>query len=175
MSLNWREIDAILQELTIADCHIQKIRQPDFSSLVLDLFGQRLRYPLYICLAQNQTRIHRLTRRVKNEVHQNLVDLSRLTAHGREVAELVHHLDVVEAERHQLERRLETLVEVRIGHAGLIDAREVAKSLDDSPDTPRPLLPAFQELLDGVTRLVSGALVAGHPVGRHQLDRQAVE
>ena len=68
MSLNWREIDAVLEELPLAGSQVQKIRQPDFSSLVLELYRPDGRYTLYICLAQNATRIHRLTRRVENTV-----------------------------------------------------------------------------------------------------------
>jgi len=68
VSLNWREIDAVLAELPLAGSQIQKIRQPDFSSLVLELHGPQGRYDLYISLAQNATRIHRLTRKVENTV-----------------------------------------------------------------------------------------------------------
>ena len=68
MSLNWREIDAVLSELPLAGSQIQKIRQPDFSSLVLELYNQRQRFALYISLAQNATRLHRLTRKTENSV-----------------------------------------------------------------------------------------------------------
>ena len=61
MSLNWREIDAVLTELSLQDSHVQKIRQPDFTSLILDLYKPRDRFPLYIQLGQNQTRLHRIS------------------------------------------------------------------------------------------------------------------
>ncbi|MBT3274288.1 MAG: fibronectin-binding domain-containing protein [Spirochaetales bacterium] len=68
MSLNWKEIDKILSEIPLEESLIQKIKQPDFTSLVIDLFNKTDRFPLYICLAQNQTRLHRLTRKVENTV-----------------------------------------------------------------------------------------------------------
>ena len=36
--LNWKEIDLLLQESTLSGSHIQKIRQPDFHTLLLDLY-----------------------------------------------------------------------------------------------------------------------------------------
>ncbi len=68
MSLNWREIDAVLSELPLVGSQVQMIRQPDFSSLVIELFRPEGRYTVYVSLAQNATRIHRLTGRVENTV-----------------------------------------------------------------------------------------------------------
>ena len=68
MSLNWREIDAVLAELPLAGSQVQKIRQPDFSSLVIELYRREGRFAFYVSLAQNATRIHRLTRHVENTV-----------------------------------------------------------------------------------------------------------
>ncbi|MDZ7795161.1 MAG: NFACT family protein [Spirochaetia bacterium] len=68
MSLNWREIDLILEELHLENSSIQKIRQPDFKTLVLDLYAPGNRQSLFISLAQGKTRLHRLTRSFKNQV-----------------------------------------------------------------------------------------------------------
>jgi len=68
VSLNWKEIDLILKELHIEDSSIQKIRQPDFKNLVLDLYAPGNRQSLFISLAQGKTRIHRLTTSIKNQV-----------------------------------------------------------------------------------------------------------
>ena len=38
MALNWREIDAILEELELSGCFIRQIHQPDYCSLVFDLY-----------------------------------------------------------------------------------------------------------------------------------------
>ncbi len=58
MSLNWKEIDLILSELPIIGSHIQKIEQPDFSSLVLHCYSPGKRFALLISLAQGRSRFH---------------------------------------------------------------------------------------------------------------------
>ncbi len=68
MSLNWKEIDLILEELQLEHSSIQKIRQPDFKTLILDLYAPGNRQSLYISLAQGKTRLHRLQSPVKNQV-----------------------------------------------------------------------------------------------------------
>ena len=64
MSLNHKEIDAVLAELPLEGSHIQKVRQPDFKSLVFDLYRPKNRFSLFISLNQGKTRVHRLTRKV---------------------------------------------------------------------------------------------------------------
>lgn len=59
MSLNWKEIDAVIDELNLPGCHIQKIRQPDFQTLLLDLYRPEGPFTLLISLAPGKTRIHR--------------------------------------------------------------------------------------------------------------------
>ena len=61
MSLNWKEINAVLEGLSLPGSHVQKIRQPDYSSLVLDLYRKSGRLSLYVHLGQNQTRLHKLS------------------------------------------------------------------------------------------------------------------
>lgn len=61
MSLNWKEIDLILHELDLTGALIQKIRQPDFKSLLLDLYKPGKGFPLLINLNQGNVRLHRLT------------------------------------------------------------------------------------------------------------------
>ena len=61
MSLNWKEIDLILEELNLTGALIQKIRQPDFKSLLLDLYKPGNGFPLLINLNQGNVRLHRLT------------------------------------------------------------------------------------------------------------------
>ncbi|WP_319561491.1 NFACT RNA binding domain-containing protein [Marispirochaeta sp.] len=72
MSLNWREIDTILDELSLAGGFIQNIIQPDFSSLVLELFipgkGAEGRFSLYISLQQGKTRIHRISAKIPRQI-----------------------------------------------------------------------------------------------------------
>ena len=61
MSLNWKEIDLILEELNLTGALIQKIRQPDFKSLLLDLYKPGNGFPLLINLNQRNVRLHKLT------------------------------------------------------------------------------------------------------------------
>lgn len=68
MSLNWKEIDLILDELQLENSSIQKIRQPNFRTLILDLYAPGKRQSLFISLAQGKTRLHRLTASFKNQV-----------------------------------------------------------------------------------------------------------
>ena len=86
MSLNWREIEAVLEEIPLEGSFVQKIRQPDFSSLIIDLFNPKGRFPLYISVAQNQNRIHRLTTSVKNTVPlQRFAQLLRSRVKGAKI------------------------------------------------------------------------------------------
>jgi predicted ribosome quality control (RQC) complex YloA/Tae2 family protein len=86
MSLNWREIEAVLAEIPLGGSFIQKIRQPDFSSLVIDLFHPREHFPLYVSVAQNQNRLHRLTASVKNTVPlQRFAQLLRSRLKGAKI------------------------------------------------------------------------------------------
>jgi predicted ribosome quality control (RQC) complex YloA/Tae2 family protein len=59
MSLNWIEIDQVLAELPLENSHIQKIRQPDFHTLVLEIYHPGNRFKLLISLTQGKTRLHR--------------------------------------------------------------------------------------------------------------------
>lgn len=66
MSLNHREIDLILSELELAGGRVQKIRQPDFRSLVFDIYRPERPFALYVSLAQGKARLHRLSLKVDN-------------------------------------------------------------------------------------------------------------
>jgi predicted ribosome quality control (RQC) complex YloA/Tae2 family protein len=62
MSLNWKEIDTILEELDLPGSFIQKIRQPNYHSLLIDLYKpDGGRYPLLIELQPGACRLHRLS------------------------------------------------------------------------------------------------------------------
>lgn len=68
LSLNWKEIDLILEELPLENSHIQKIHQPDFKTLLFDLYSPGRRFSLLISLEQNRLRLHEVTERPKNRV-----------------------------------------------------------------------------------------------------------
>ncbi|MFW5689928.1 MAG: NFACT family protein, partial [Spirochaetota bacterium] len=88
MSLNWREIDAVLDEAELAGTHVQQVIQPDFRNLYLEIFRPGNRFYLRICFETGKTRIHTTDRKPqKPPVRQRFAQLlhSRITG-GRIVA-----------------------------------------------------------------------------------------
>ncbi|MFP4374199.1 MAG: NFACT family protein [Spirochaetaceae bacterium] len=63
MSLNWREIDLVLEELDLVGSHVQRVLQPDYRSLVFELYRPGERFHLLVSLEQGATRLHRLSRK----------------------------------------------------------------------------------------------------------------
>lgn len=88
MSLNWREIDLILSELPLEGCHIQKVRQPDYTTLVLDLYRPQNRFSLLISLRHKQTRLHSVSFRRRGRVTlQRFAQLLRSRIQGGRIDE----------------------------------------------------------------------------------------
>lgn len=59
MSLNWKEIDLILKELDLSGAYIQKIMQPDFQTLICNIFHPVSgRFQLLISLEPSGSRLH---------------------------------------------------------------------------------------------------------------------
>jgi len=88
VSLNWREIDLVLSELGLAGSHIQKIVQPDFSSLVLELYRPGDPFDLYVSLASGKTRLHRLSHPVEHpEKLQRFAQFLRARVKGAKILE----------------------------------------------------------------------------------------
>ncbi len=91
MSLNWREIDLILSELPLVGSHVQKIRQPDYKTLLLELYREKRRLHLLISLRQGCTRLHEAAMPVKNLVPlQRFAQLLRSRIQGGRITEAVH-------------------------------------------------------------------------------------
>ncbi|RKX90789.1 MAG: fibronectin-binding domain-containing protein [Spirochaetes bacterium] len=83
MSLNWKEIDLILDELDLGNSHIQKIRQPDFKTLVIDLYKPGNRFQVLISMKQGKVRLHRLTEKVSSKIPlQRFAQLLRSRING---------------------------------------------------------------------------------------------
>jgi predicted ribosome quality control (RQC) complex YloA/Tae2 family protein len=88
MSLNWKEIDLILSELDLVGGHVQRISQPDFTSLVLSIYQPREPFELYISLAGGKTRLHRLSDTLKKpEKLQRFAQLLRSRCKGGRITE----------------------------------------------------------------------------------------
>lgn len=66
MSLNWREIDRILEELSLVGSFVREIHQPSHDSLVFSFYRREDRFKLYVSLSAKQCRLHRLTVPISN-------------------------------------------------------------------------------------------------------------
>jgi predicted ribosome quality control (RQC) complex YloA/Tae2 family protein len=70
MSLNWREIDSVLEELSLPGSFVQGILQPAFDALVLELYrsgqgsGEGRAFKLFISLASGGCRLHETAKAV---------------------------------------------------------------------------------------------------------------
>lgn len=64
MSLNWREIDLILKELDLTGSFIQRIEQPDFRTIVFELYRRSGPFSVLVSLETGRTRLHRLTQKM---------------------------------------------------------------------------------------------------------------
>ncbi len=88
MSLNWKEIDAVLSELDLEGVHIQKVKQPDFHSIVFDLYAKNRRDSLYVSLLQGKTRLHTLSHGIKPKIKlQRFAQLLRSRIQGGKIIE----------------------------------------------------------------------------------------
>lgn len=91
MSLNWREIDLVLQELDPAGSFIQRIIQPDFTSLVLELYRPTGQYSVLISLKNARTRLHRLSKPVrKPPTRQRFAQLLHSRLKGARIDAVTH-------------------------------------------------------------------------------------
>jgi predicted ribosome quality control (RQC) complex YloA/Tae2 family protein len=65
-SLNWREIDLVLSELSLPGSLIQEINQPSHDRFVLDLFRKGDRVSVLVSLSSRLPRLHRITSKPAN-------------------------------------------------------------------------------------------------------------
>ena len=61
MSLNWREIDAVLEEIPFEDALIREIRQPSHPQLILELYKPGRPFRVLFSLANPTCRLHLLS------------------------------------------------------------------------------------------------------------------
>jgi predicted ribosome quality control (RQC) complex YloA/Tae2 family protein len=66
LSLNWREIDAILEEIALEDSLIRDIYQPSHPRLVLELYNRGRSYRLLFSFSNPNCRLHLLSRKLPN-------------------------------------------------------------------------------------------------------------
>ncbi len=86
MSLNWKEIDAVLAELDLAGAQLQKITQPAYDTIVLSLYKPGKATELLICVAHGACRIHTTRYPVhKTEKPQRFTELLRAHVRGARI------------------------------------------------------------------------------------------
>lgn len=111
-SLNWKEIDLVLSELSLAGSLIQEIHQPAHDRFVLSLFRAGSHFAVLVSLSSRLPRLHILTERLPNPAKPPRF-ASFLRAHVRggriESAEQVRAGGSVEGDR---------IVRIAVTHAG---------------------------------------------------------
>jgi predicted ribosome quality control (RQC) complex YloA/Tae2 family protein len=89
VSLNWKEIDLILSELSLEGSHVQKVRQPDYKRLLLELYRPGSALNLLISLEQGRTRLHSTERKVENRIPlQRFAQFLRSRIQGGRITEV---------------------------------------------------------------------------------------
>ena len=69
MSLNYSEIDALLKELPLKNSFLRKIKQPNYKTLILELYNKEINeknFSILISLNPKTTRIHRTSKKFDN-------------------------------------------------------------------------------------------------------------
>ena len=83
MSLNCKEIDAVLNELSLEGTFIQQIVQPTFDSIAFYLYGQGESQTLLVCLAPGACRLHATQKKIpRNEKPLRFMEFLRSKIKG---------------------------------------------------------------------------------------------
>ncbi len=91
MSLNWREIDLVLNELPLQNAHVQQIVQPDFRNIFFQIYQPGNPFWLRICLETGRTRLHRSTTPVKKQkTRQRFAQLLHSRVKGGRIVSVRH-------------------------------------------------------------------------------------
>ena len=91
MSLNYKEIDAVLSEIDIENSHLQKIKQPNYNTLYLEFYKPGGRFGIIICLAPGKTRLHLVPSAPANEIKlQRFAQFMRSRVRGGRVVSMNH-------------------------------------------------------------------------------------
>lgn len=86
MSLNCKEIDAVLNELELEGSFIQQIVQPTFDSIAFYLYGQGESQTLLVCLAPGACRLHTTQKKIpRNEKPLRFMEFLRSKIKGSRI------------------------------------------------------------------------------------------
>jgi predicted ribosome quality control (RQC) complex YloA/Tae2 family protein len=134
MSLNWKEIDLILSELDLPGCHVQGVHQPDYRTLILELYRPGNPFRLLISLAQGGVRLHRTIHKPQKprviprfaEFLRSRIRGGRITAAAQLGSERIIRIEIVRADE-------TTLLWIRLwGGAGNILATDADGTVLDA-------------------------------------------
>jgi len=91
VSLNWKEIDLVLAELPLVDSHIQQVIQPDFRTLLFQLYRPGNPFWMLICLETGKTRLHAWTGPVsKPRTRQRFAQMLHSRVKGGRIVAVEH-------------------------------------------------------------------------------------
>jgi predicted ribosome quality control (RQC) complex YloA/Tae2 family protein len=83
LSLSWREIDAVLEEIPFENSLIRDIYQPSHPRIIFELYRPSLRFKVLFVFANPNCRLHLLTRKIsKPRKPQRFVSFLRAHARG---------------------------------------------------------------------------------------------
>ncbi|TVQ37191.1 MAG: DUF814 domain-containing protein [Spirochaetaceae bacterium] len=91
MSLNWKEIDAVLAELPLTDAFVRKVVQPDYRNLVLTCYQRSRTFHLLICLEPQNCRMHRISSSAPRTARmQRFMQILRSRLQGGRIIDVEH-------------------------------------------------------------------------------------
>ncbi|MGI5173063.1 NFACT family protein [Treponema sp. OMZ 840] len=135
MSLNYKEIDAVLAELDLKDSFIQSIVQPGYDSLALYVYKSSYiqAKALYICLAAGECRIHETKRPIpKNKTPLRFMEFLKSRIKGAKIrcCRQIGEERIVEIELIQAQTLYKMFIRLWSGAANIVVTDEHLHILD---------------------------------------------
>ena len=133
MSLNYKEIDAVLEEIDFEHSHLQKIKQPNYHSLYLEFYRPGVRFGVNICLAPGKTRLHLVESAPANEIKlQRFAQFMRSRIKGARVTSVrqINSDRVIKMELIRTGEKIILWLRLWSGAANIIAADETGNVLD---------------------------------------------
>lgn len=146
MSLNCNEINLILDELDIEGSFIQEIIQPGYDTLALYTYRQGNAKTVFICIAQNECRIHETRKKIpKNDKPLRFMELLRSKIRGTKILsckqiglERILKLELtrtVQEEQHKKNEQINSIqlpgMAEAFGKAGLFSGNKIEDSVTE--------------------------------------------
>ena len=133
MSLNWKEIDLLLEELPLEGSHLQELRQPDYRNLYLYFYRPGGGFWLRVCLENRSVRLHRTSYPPKKpKKPQRFAEFLKKRINGGRVTE-VEHVNQDRVIRLTVERageRTELYIRLWGGSANMVAVDDTGTILD---------------------------------------------